>query len=292
MMDITQTLRGYSRGLYANWLWHRPLRLIVDAGEGLSLALGTQVFSADVIALTHGHSDHVLGLAGFAAARRFGKGATTKPWTIVHPAGSPGVAAVRALLDTMWPGVDFPITWIALAPGEGVPLGRRTLETFPVVHSTREPSLGFCVRERRQRLNATFTGASPGEIEHHARQHGRDAVMEWVPHVVFAHTGDAMPIDPALVAGADLLVHDATFLETPERRDLIHATTAEALEVARAADVRTLVLHHLSVRYDRSTAFTVLRDQVRQSGFRGDCWWLDDERLVSLDSQDDRRQGG
>ena len=52
---------------------------------------------------------------------------------------------------------------------------------------------------------------------------------------MFAHSGDAMPIDPAVVRGADLLVHDATFLGTDERRAPIHATTDEALDVAREA---------------------------------------------------------
>ena len=33
---------------------------------------------------------------------------------------------------------------------------------------------------------------------------------------------------------ADLLVHDATFLEEPDRREPIHATTEEALDVAKA----------------------------------------------------------
>ena len=66
---MQDTLRGYSRGLYSNWLWHKPLQLLIDAGEGLQLALGSNVFSPSMLAITHGHSDHVLGLPGFIAAR-------------------------------------------------------------------------------------------------------------------------------------------------------------------------------------------------------------------------------
>ena len=91
-----------------------------------------------------------------------------------------------------------------------------------------------------------------------------------------------MPIDPALVMNADLLVHDATFLEEPDRREPIHATTEEALAVAKAANVKTLVLYHLSIRYDRSTAIPALRAQLAASGFVGECWLLDEETLLPL----------
>ena len=67
MGEMREELRGFSRGMYSNWLWHRPLQLVVDAGEGLQLALGTNVFSPSVLAISHGHSDHVLGLPGFIA---------------------------------------------------------------------------------------------------------------------------------------------------------------------------------------------------------------------------------
>ena len=57
--------------------------------------------------------------------------------------------------------------------------------------------------------------------------------MEQHGHVVFVHSGDAMPVDVGLVRGADLLVHDATFLGADERREPIHATTEEVLALAR-----------------------------------------------------------
>jgi ribonuclease BN (tRNA processing enzyme) len=79
-----------------------------------------------------------------------------------------------------------------------------------------------------------------------------------------------------------LLVHDATFLDEADRKWDIHATTAEALEVGRTAAVACLVLHHLSVRYDRVTALLALHTQVAASGFAGECWLLDDGRMINL----------
>jgi ribonuclease Z len=280
---MQETLRGFSRGMFSNWLWHRPLQLLVDAGEGAQLALGTHVFSPSVLAITHGHSDHVLGLPGLVAARRFGKGAVEKPLTIVFPEGSRGVQAVREYLGTAYHGVVFPLTWIAATPGMAVPLGKgRQLEAFGVRHTTNEVALGYRVTETRRRLKPEFTSMTQKEIEAAAREGRRDDLLEDALHVVFAHSGDAMPIDPALAMHADILVHDATFLDEPDRREPIHATTEEALAVAAQAHVKTLVLYHLSVRYDRPAAIPALRRQLAASGFTGECWLLDDDVWVPL----------
>lgn len=284
MQGATQeVLKGFSRGMYSNWMWHKPLQLLIDAGEGLQLALGANVFSPSVLAITHGHSDHVMGIPGLVASRRFGKGAVDKPLTVYYPEHSRGVQGVRELLGISYAGVVFPVTWTALAPGAIVPLGKtRTLHAFAVRHTAGEPALGYKVVESRRRLKPEFAALSQAEVEELARKGRRDELVEEVAHITFAHSGDAMPLDPALVAGADLLVHDATFLREPDRREPIHATTEEALEVARAAGVTTLVLNHLSIRYDRVTALPTLRTQVEASGFKGECLLLDDGEFIEI----------
>src|SRR5262245_8571437 len=130
--------------MYANWLWHRSLQLIVDAGEGLQIALGSNVFSPSYLAITHGHSDHVLGLPGFIAARRFGKGATDKPLTVIYPDTSRGVAAVQQFLTIAYRSVDFPVSWIPAEAGFVHAIGKgRALEALAVTHTPDEPALAY-----------------------------------------------------------------------------------------------------------------------------------------------------
>jgi len=269
-------LAGYSRGLFSNWLWHRTLHLVVDAGEGLQLGLGSRVLAPTHLAITHGHADHTFGLPGFVAARRFGIGDPEKPLTIVYPENSRGVDVVRGTVERQWPREVFPLTWIPARPGFELDLGRnKVLRAFEADHPSADLALGYLVLERRRRLKPEFQGMAEADIRQLARERGRDALMEDYAHVLFAHTGDSMPIDPAIVRQADLLVHDATFLVEEDRRERIHATTAEAITVAREARVRTLVLQHLSVRYERGEAIPALKRQVSELGFEGESWLLD-----------------
>jgi len=280
---LQETLTGYSRAMFSNWLWHRPLDLLIDAGEGLQLALGQKVWAPEVVAITHGHADHLMGLPGFVASRRFGKGAQDKPLTVIYPEGTAGVETVREMIARLWSREQFPITWITMRPGDEHPLGRtRTLQAFASIHGSVEQTLGYRVLESRRRLKPELAGLSQNDVRDRAQALGRDAVMDTYRHIVFAHTGDSMPVPPGEVAKADLLVHDATFLDPVERKWGIHATVGEALQVARDAGAACLVLHHFSIRYERNETLPKVRTLVAESGFQGDCWLLDDARLLNL----------
>jgi ribonuclease Z len=284
---MDDVLVGFSRGLYSNWLWHKPLRLVVDAGEGLQLGLGSKVLAPTHLAITHGHADHVLGLPGFVAARRFGMGDPDKPLTIIYPERARGVEAARGTLERHWPREPFPVEWVPATPGFELPYGKtRVLRAFAADHASADIALGYQVVERRRRLRAEHAGLTDAEIRKLVGEIGRDRLLEEFEKIVFAHTGDTMPLGPDVFRDADLVVHDGTFLVEEDRREPIHATTAEAITTARDAGVRTLVLHHLSVRYERDQAIPALRQQVADLGYTGRCWLLDGRSFIRLSAPD------
>jgi len=283
---MRDTLVGFSRAMFSNWLWHRPLQLLLDAGEGLHLGMDSRVLQPTHVLITHGHSDHVLGLPGFIAARRFGLGDPEKPLAVLYPDGAAGVRAMRETAEALWPGEPFPVRWVPVAPGHEQPLTKkRVLDAFAADHSAADGAVGYRVLEIRRRLKPEYRDLSAEALRGLAAQGRRDEATEEYRHILFAHTGDTMPLDPDLFRGADLLVHDATFLDPVDRTVDVHATSEEAIVTAREAGVKRLVLHHLSVRYDRAEAVPRLRRQVQEVGFEGECWLLDGAAFVAVSEE-------
>ena len=170
-----------------------------------------------------------------------------------------------------------------VAPGAELPYGKsRLLRVFAADHGSADLAVGYLVVERRRRLKPEYAALGDREIRALVKDGGRERLLEEYEKILFAHTGDTMPLAPGLFRQADLLVHDATFLVVEDRREPIHASTEEAIVTAREAGVRTLVLHHLSVRYERDDAIPALRRQVAELGFTGACWLLDGRSFIRL----------
>jgi ribonuclease Z len=246
---------GRTRALYANWLWVKDFDLLFDAGDGVAIDMGRYVGSPKFLAITHGHSDHILGLPNLIASRQFGTLTSGGPLTILYPADCPHIAGLRQLLGVLWSRESFDrVTWVPLVAGVRVPLsGARYLETFATEHVGWLPTLGYAVRETRTRLRADVRALAKDALLAQFAEHGKAAFQESFEHTILVHTGDTMPVDQDLFDGADVLLYDTTFLMAADRDYPSHATVDEALAIAQRRRVKTLVLHHVSQRYARAT---------------------------------------
>ncbi len=242
--------------------------ILFDCGEGTQrqmMRYGVS-FAFREIFFTHYHADHLLGVTGLL--RTMGLQERAAPVTLYGPRG-----AQRILGAAVGLGIErnrFDVEIVELAAGQALQRGDYDIVTFETDH--RADTIGYALIEhtRLGRFNpdrARELGIPEGplwgrihkgetiELPDGRRVTPADLVGEPRRGRKFVYTGDTRPCATVVeaAAGADLLVHEATFGEEERERAIEtgHSTAAQAAEVARQAGVRRLVLTHLSPRYSR-----------------------------------------
>lgn len=216
--------------------------LILDAGTGIRAVaplLDGAAFRGTIL-LSHLHWDHVHGLPFFSSADRPDARAhlvLPRPSTADHWYGDDDVRALSAL-DVLRRGMappHFPITPEGLDGDwsfEAIDEGAFELEGFRVT-----------AREIPHKGGRTFG----------YRIDDGTASLAFLPDHQANAPGPWRAGVDALVEGADLVVHDAQFLE-PERHladEYGHSTVADAVALAeRAGAVRLALFHHSPTRTD------------------------------------------
>lgn len=246
----------YSKALYSTWVYYSPDRILFDCGEGVSTFLENRVFAIKHVFLSHGHADHISGLMGLINIRNNAMGDQEKELRVYYPAGSFFVSELITYFSRTNRNLRYELEWIPLKPGNRVPLleGRhsRYVEAFATVHTRGEPSLGYNVCEVRRRLKPAYRGLPQEEIVALIRAGKKEEITETYVQYLFSYGGDSVPLNPELVRGTELLLHEATFLDEAERKEYKHSTVWEAIRVAEQAGVqKELILFHLSSRYKR-----------------------------------------
>jgi ribonuclease Z len=187
------------------------------------------------------------------------------PLTIYGP---PGLKDLFSALRRVFGKLSYELELVELRPGDVLERGEYNLVTFPVAH--RVQSLGFALIEHprpgRFDVEAADALGVPSGPERGLLQAGESVTVAddrvITPDEVLGPprpgrkvvlSGDTAPAGTVLEAarGAEVLVHEATFLDEERERaqETAHSTALEAAEVARDAEVGLLALTHLSNRY-------------------------------------------
>ena len=258
------------RGLSSLVVQHDEYRFMVDCGEGTQrqiLKSGIGFKRLNHILLTHGHLDHILGLAGLLS--------TFLRWEAIEEVNIYGSRHTMERVDDLINGVvlrrqpaEIPVNLFDIKPGLIFSSEKFQITAFNVDHRG-SGSLGFRFDEFGRRPfipeAAEALAIPPGPWRKDlvagmpiTLPDGRviqpDEVLgkerQGTSLVVVGDTGRPQDLLED-VRNADGLVIEATYLkdEIELAKDFGHTTAAESAQLAKDAGVRQLFLTHISRRY-------------------------------------------
>lgn len=245
---------------------------LFDCGEGTQyrfLDAGLRMTRLEAIFITHLHGDHYFGLPGLISTLTLLN--HTRPLTLVGPTG------LKAYMEAIPSRKKSHETSIEIEFLEIDPEAEHTVvyeteqcrvTSRPLHHSVQTAGYRFEEGDRPGNLDVERAKALGLHdfVQYRALKDGvpvtapngrrvapEDVVGDTHPGATYAYLTDTMPCEQSvrLAEGADLVYHEATFLEADRSRAIQtrHATAREAATIAREAGARHLLIGHFSGRY-------------------------------------------
>ncbi len=239
-----------------------------DCGEGTQhqlLRTAAHPGKLDKIFITHLHGDHLFGLPGLLCSRSMA--GNIQPLTIYGPPGIREFVETSLRISGSW--TDYPLEIIEIKPGVVFKDDAYTVTAAALNHPVE--CYGFRIEERDKPgaldgaaliaagvpFGPLFQQLKRGEsvtLEDGRTINGAAYLSPPRPGKKLAIFGDTAPCENALALaqGVDLLVHEATLEVAMEEKanSRGHSSTHQAARLARDAQVKKLIITHVSSRYD------------------------------------------
>ena len=238
--------------------------LLFDCGEGTQKQLmlaGISFMKIDKIFITHWHADHFAGLIPLLQTMSLEK--RKKELKIFAPEAEKFVSNILSL---GYFGCRFPVIPINVPfHGDKPTLIDETEDyqvfSIPVFHSV--PSAAYAFKEK-DRWSIDLTKMKKlglkrgywlkklkkfGKAEYKGKEIKIEEIANLKKGLKVVYSGDTKPCDNVVKISeeADVLIHDGTFLE--EESSKAHADVKQAARIAKKAEVKQLILTHISRRY-------------------------------------------
>ncbi|EAG9431668.1 ribonuclease Z [Listeria monocytogenes] len=225
------------------------------------------------IFITHLHGDHIFGLPGLLSSRSFQGGESDL--TIYGPVGI--TEYVETSLRLSGTRLTYKIIFNEIEPGLIFEDKMFSITVDELDHGLRSFGYRIVEKDKPGALNADKLiddGVEPGPIFQKIKKgetvtladgsviNGKDYIDEPQKGKIISIFGDtkATASELELALNADILVHEATFEGDKEKLagEYMHSTTIQAASLAKKANVKKLILTHISSRYDRDASKELL----------------------------------
>ncbi len=243
------------RGLPAFLVRRQGFNLLLDCGEGTQITMinhGLNIMAINLIAITHLHADHVLGLPSLI--QTMGMYSRKEKLYIIGD--------VKDLLNKVFEETYFeppfkieyvdiyednelkitPFKTCHTVKSQGYLIEEKDRKNIDIERLTREGIKDWrIIRQLKAGKEVIFNGKKLNPEDYLITKKG----------IRIAYTGDTAICDSVInsVKGVDLLIHDSTFLDDINAKEYGHSTVTDAATVAKEAGVKRLALVHISGRY-------------------------------------------
>ncbi|MBS1535037.1 MAG: ribonuclease Z [Bacteroidetes bacterium] len=248
---------------------------LIDCGEGTQVELRKHKIKfskINHIFISHLHGDHFYGLIGLIST--FMLLGRVNDLHIYGPKGIKEIIVLQLRLSNSW--VNYGLYFHELESTQSELIyedNQLTVHTIPLKH--RVYTNGFLFREKPAERKLNFEAVKEHRIEtcyFQKIKNGHDLtlgdgtilsneLLTFDPPAPksYAFCSDTVYDEDLipLLKGVDVLYHESTFLNSEEElgAKTMHSTAAQAAQIARAAQVRKLVLGHYSTRYESIERF-------------------------------------
>ena len=245
------TITGYSTALFSTWYFIEELKILFDAGEGLTSTLLQKSRKIEHVFVSHADRDHLTGLLQFNQLN-------ARPGfpVIYYPRDSGSFPALKDFTSKFDPHVSG-VVWNPITPESDIRIKEdiiiKPIQNGHVPTKAGVKSLSYKVIQSKMKLKPELTQLPGEQIKRIIEEQGKENTHTEVQTVLLSYSGDTPVEDPARWEHSKILIHEATFMHEEDNQIYAHGNKhsylEEVMEMVSGSHIEQLILGHFSARY-------------------------------------------